>query len=109
MLGDKNVLKKLIRIVSHIDVGPISEANIKTWHFLNGRLRVGGASAKLADIANQKFDGADIGPIKCVTWEYITQWLKKYRKYVVFSSFCRVPCLTQRLRGNGFHFRLKLQ
>jgi hypothetical protein len=68
MLGDKNVLKKLIRIVSHIDVGPISEANIKTWHFLNGRLRVGGESAKLADIANQKFDRADIGPIKCVTW-----------------------------------------
>jgi len=68
MLGDKNVLKKLIRIVSHIDVGPISEANIKTWHFLNGRLRVGGESAKLADIANQKFYRADIGPIKCVTW-----------------------------------------
>jgi len=51
-----------------MDVGPISEANIKTWHFLNGRLRVGGESAKLADIANQKFDRADIGPIKCVTW-----------------------------------------
>ena len=41
--------------------------------------------------------------------KYIPQWLKKYRKYVVFSTFCRVPCLTQRLRGNGFHFRLKLQ
>jgi len=41
--------------------------------------------------------------------KYITQWLKKYKKYVVFSTFCRVPCLTQRLRGNGFHFRLKLQ
>ncbi len=43
------------------------------------------------------------------SFKYITQWLKKHRKYVVFSSFCRVPCLTQRLRGNGFHFRLKLQ
>ena len=42
--------------------------------------------------------------------KYITQWLKKYRKYVVFSSFCRVPCLTQCLRGNHFHVRIiKLQ
>ncbi len=41
--------------------------------------------------------------------KFITQWLKKYIKYVVFSTFCRVPCLTHRLRGNGFHFRLKLQ
>jgi hypothetical protein len=40
---------------------------------------------------------------------YITQWLEKYRKYVVFSTFFRVPCLTRRLRGNRFHFRLKLQ
>jgi hypothetical protein len=72
MLGDKNVLKKFIRIV-----GPISEANIKTWHFLNGRLRVGGESAKLADIANQKFDRADIGTIKCVTWDD-ENWTKSY-------------------------------
>ena len=41
--------------------------------------------------------------------KYITQWLEKYRKYVVFSTFFRVPCLTRRLRGNRFHFRLKLQ
>ena len=41
--------------------------------------------------------------------KYITQWLEKYRKYVVFSTFFRVPCLTRRLRGNRFYFRLKLQ
>jgi hypothetical protein len=42
---------------------------------LNGRLRVGGESAKLADIANQKFDRADIGPIKCVTWDFVKKSL----------------------------------
>ncbi len=52
-----------------MDVGPISDANIKTWQFLNGRLRVERRSAKLADIANQKIDRADIGPMKCVTWD----------------------------------------
>ena len=51
-----------------MDVGPISDANKKTWQYLNGRLRVGGESAKLANIADQKIDWADIGPIKCVTW-----------------------------------------
>jgi hypothetical protein len=51
-----------------MDVCPISDTNKKIWQFLNGRLRVGGESAKLADIANQKIDRADIGPIKCVTW-----------------------------------------
>ena len=29
--------------------------------------------------------------------------VKKYRKYVVFCTFFRVPCLTRCLRGNYFH------
>jgi hypothetical protein len=32
-----------------------------------------------------------------------TQWFKKYRKYVVFCTFFRVPCLTRCLRRNYFH------
>jgi hypothetical protein len=35
--------------------------------------------------------------------KYITQWFEKFRKYVVFSTFFRVPCLTRCLRGNYSH------
>ena len=46
--------KNFIWIVSHMDVGPISDANKKTWQYLNGRLRVRGESAKLANIGQPK-------------------------------------------------------
>jgi hypothetical protein len=45
--------------------------------------------AKLADIANQKIDRADIGPINCVTWEALTKWglqADKKRKKILFLA-----------------------